>query len=206
VNADVALVCAAAACFAGAGVLGVFVERGRLSALDAASLKLRGTGTRAAILFTRSGYWPALVAVNVLLVAALLLPSRVPLAAFVLAGTQLVAQGTVEALKTFFRRARPDDWLFHREYGHSFPSGHAATAATFYGGLLLIASTSPLPRALRLVLALALAVWIVGIPWSRMALAAHYGTDVIGGLLLGTGWLCLMAVLLRHLPSPLVFG
>ena len=205
-NVDVALGCAAAACFAAVLALGAFVQRAPLTALDRAGLRLRGNGTRAAIVFTRSGYWPALVALNVALFVGLLPSGRVPLPAFVLAGTQLVAQGAAEALKSFFRRARPDDWLFHREFGHAFPSGHAATAAAFYGGLLLVVWTTPLPRAIRLVLTVVLAVWIVGIPWSRMALAAHYGTDVLGGLLLGAGWLCLMAALLRQLPPVHVFG
>jgi undecaprenyl-diphosphatase len=167
---------------------------------------LRGSGTRAAILFMRSGYWPALVALDVVLFVALLAAGRVPLPAFALGAVQLIAQGMVEAMKSLFRRARPDDWLFHREFGHAFPSGHAATAATFYGGLLLIVGTAPLPRAAHAVLTIAPAVWIAGLPWSRLALAAHYGTDVIGGLLVGAGWLCLLAALLRQLPAPHVFG
>jgi membrane-associated phospholipid phosphatase len=31
---------------------------------------------------------------------------------------------------------------------------------------------------------------VIGIPWSRLALDAHYATDVIGGLVFGCGWLC----------------
>jgi membrane-associated phospholipid phosphatase len=44
------------------------------------------------------------------------------------------------------------------------------------------------------------AVFLAGIPWSRIALSAHYGTDVLGGLLFGAAWLCLMTVALRHAP------
>jgi len=47
-----------------------------------------------------------------------------------------------------------------------------------------------------------LAVCAVAIPWSRLALGAHYATDVLGGLLLGAAWLCLVfAALLRWVPT-----
>jgi membrane-associated phospholipid phosphatase len=41
---------------------------------------------------------------------------------------------------------------------------------------------------------------MIGIPWSRLVLAAHYGTDVTGGILFGVAWLCLMLVVLGHVP------
>jgi membrane-associated phospholipid phosphatase len=43
-------------------------------------------------------------------------------------------------------------------------------------------------------------VLMIGIPWSRLVLAAHYGTDVTGGILFGVAWLCLMLVVLGHVP------
>jgi hypothetical protein len=42
---------------------------------------------------------------------------------------------------------------------------------------------------------------VAGIPWSRLALSAHYATDVLGGLLLGAGWLALMTAFLHHVPE-----
>ncbi len=48
-----------------------------------------------------------------------------------------------------------------------------------------------------------LLVCAVGIPWSRLALGAHYLTDVAGGLLLGAAFLCAaLAVILRFAPAP----
>jgi undecaprenyl-diphosphatase len=119
---------------------------------------------------------------------------------------QLLSQGIVDRIKAVYRRIRPDDWLYHQELGFSFPSGHATTTAVFYGGLLVYAWCVPMPAALRIVVSLVLAAWIVGIPWSRVVLAAHYATDVTGGLLFGIAWLCLMLVVLRHLPGLRIFG
>jgi membrane-associated phospholipid phosphatase len=45
---------------------------------------------------------------------------------------------------------------------------------------------SDLPRAVRYTLAPLLVLWGCGVIWSRLALGAHYVTDLIGGLLLAT--------------------
>jgi len=46
-----------------------------------------------------------------------------------------------------------------------------------------------------------LVICIVGIPWSRLALGAHYLTDVAGGVLFGAGWLCItLALIARFAP------
>ncbi len=180
--------------------LGAYVAHRPLSPLDVEFIALRGRGTPLAVMFTRSGYWPALTGI-VLVLAAVELVVRGGIAfAVVLGGTQLLSQAASDVAKEIFKRIRPDDWLFHQERGFSFPSGHATTAVVFFGGALLFVWNEPLPFAVQLVTGAVLAVWIAGIPWSRMVLAAHYGTDVLGGLLLGVTWLALMLLLLRHLP------
>jgi membrane-associated phospholipid phosphatase len=46
---------------------------------------------------------------------------------------------------------------------------------------------SNLPRGVRVVLTLALITWGIGAIWSRLALGAHYPSDLLGGVLLDSG-------------------
>jgi membrane-associated phospholipid phosphatase len=45
-------------------------------------------------------------------------------------------------------------------------------------------------ESIKIALVALLAFWIAGIGWSRLALGAHYPTDVIGGTLFGVAWAC----------------
>lgn len=204
-NGDVRLAGAALCCFAAAWALGAYVAHRPLAPLDVESIALRGRGTRLAVLFTRSGYWPALTGMCMVVAAAELTLRGSIAFALVLGGVQLVAQGACGITKAAFKRIRPDDWLYHRELGFSFPSGHAATAALFYGGVLLFVWTASLPLAIGLLASIVPAIIMVGIPWSRMVLSAHYATDVIGGLIFGTGWFCLLLLVLGHFPAAHIF-
>ncbi len=203
---DIRLV-AAALCFLAATLaLGAYVAHRPLTPLDVESLALRGRGTPVAVMFTRSGFWPALIGISIVLAACELIFRGGVAFAIVLGGVQLAAQAAAGFTKEIFNRIRPDDWLYHKELGFSYPSGHATTAVVFFGGILLFVWNVPLPNVLQAAASVILAIWIVGIPWSRMVLSAHYGTDVIGGLLFGGVWLCLMVLLLRHLPIAQIFA
>jgi membrane-associated phospholipid phosphatase len=206
VNADVRLVAAAICCLAAMLALGAYVARRPLTGFDLETVALRGRGTKFAVLFTRSGYWPALTGITLVLFAASLIAGTGPVFAIVLGATQLLSQAASDVTKACFKRIRPDDWLFHQELGFSYPSGHATTAVVFYGGLLLFVWNAPGPRSIAVAATVVLVVLIGGIPWSRVVLSAHYGTDVLGGMLFGGAWLCLMAALLRHLPGTHAFG
>jgi membrane-associated phospholipid phosphatase len=206
VNEDGRLAVTALCCLAGTLALGAYVVRRPLIPLDVESIALRGRGTRLAVLFTRSGYWPALVAINVALALAEWFLRGGIAFAMVLGGVQLLSQAASDFTKELFGRIRPDDWLYHKELGFSYPSGHSTTAVVFFGGLLVFLWSVPAPAAFHIAASAALAIWMAGIAWSRMVLGAHYGTDVIGGLLFGAFWLCLMLLLLRHLPIAHIFA
>lgn len=83
-------------------------------------------------------------------------------------------------LKPFFARPRPCDlrvveMLVPRPHGHSFPSGH--TASAFAAAFALWLEHKRLGTA-----ALALAAFIA---FTRLYLYVHFPTDVLGGILLG---------------------
>jgi len=96
----------------------------------------------------------------------------------------------VQLLKRFFHRARPDlfDPLAHA-IGFSFPSGHSALAAAFFGSVAgLAAASAKMGRRAAAYLAGGLgAVILVG--FSRVALGVHWPTDVLGGWAVGFAWL-----------------
>ncbi|WP_299958729.1 phosphatase PAP2 family protein [uncultured Modestobacter sp.] len=71
--------------------------------------------------------------------------------------------------------------------GASWPSGHAGMAVALYGGLaaLVIAYAEHRTRWAVLAVPVLLAA---AIALSRLYVAAHYPTDVVAGLLLGTVW------------------
>jgi undecaprenyl-diphosphatase len=104
--------------------------------------------------------------------------------------SQILSQTVVELCKARFARTRPDYWLVGLEAGHSYPSGHATTAVVFFTGWAIAAALSPLPYAVKYVAATMLVLWAAGVSWSRLALGAHYVSDVVGGTIFGAGWLC----------------
>jgi len=185
-------------------VLGVLVASTHaLARLDLAATIFRGQATATAALFTLTGRAIPLVAIGVLSLLvfyAFKKPLWVPLA---ILASQLISQGAVELVKTVFSRARPDDWLIRHDLGFSFPSGHATTAIVFFGTWLLLVMVLPIDRPIKFAIAALLLVWIVGIDWSRMALGAHYLSDVLGGTLFGCAWTCALLALLIRLRVPI---
>ncbi|MGB8521187.1 MAG: phosphatase PAP2 family protein [Candidatus Tumulicola sp.] len=189
----------AALCVCAFFALGYMVTHAQsLWRIDVESSALRGQVTPLAILFTTTGRALPLFVIAVIGIAISLITHtgvRVAIAIFI---AQLLSQGAVELLKQVFQRVRPDAWLAYRELGYSYPSGHATTAVVFFGSWLLFALLSPLPQALKSAVVAILAVWIAGIDWSRVALGAHYPTDVLGGTLFGIACACALWAIMLH--------
>src|SRR5216110_81255 len=103
-----------------------------------------------------------------------------------------------ELLKLAVHRHRPflDGWFVDWS-GYSFASGHTIGATLLYGQLLLF--LLPLMKSKRwqrlAILFAAMLVMLVG--FSRIALGAHYLSDVIAAIFLGSVWLMICALLLR---------
>jgi undecaprenyl-diphosphatase len=184
---------AACAFFAIFLVLGLRVSRRPLGALDALAAHLRGQMTPAALVFTISGRSIALIvmyAIAFIVFALTRLPFWIPV---FLAGSQIVSQIVVELFKALYARVRPDYWLVGLEAGHSYPSGHACTAVVSFAGWALAIAIAQLPAPVKSVLVAAFLFWALGIVWSRLALGAHYLSDVAGGVLFGCAWLCALS-------------
>lgn len=188
----------AVVCFAAFFVLGFYAARGAPGPLDRRASAWRGTAVGLALLLTKSGRGPFLTVASIAAIA-LFAAARwtlwVPLA---MALSQMLSQTIVELVKARFGRVRPDYWIVGLDAGHSYPSGHSTTAIVFYFGWALVAASNPFFGALHFAIAALLALWGLGIAWSRLALGAHYVTDVAGGLLFGLAWLCAAYALTLH--------
>ena len=188
----------ALACVVAVFVLGAFVAHRPPAAVDIAAGSLRGSAVPLALFFTALGRWPVLLGLGVVASATAVFSRAGLTAVAILYATQIVSQGANAAVKLLFHRARPDAWLHIHENDLSFPSGHALTAVVFFIGFAILAWHAPLPRPLAAAIVAVLLVCAVGIPWSRLALGAHYPTDVIGGLFFGAAALCVaFAVIVR---------
>jgi membrane-associated phospholipid phosphatase len=105
------------------------------------------------------------------------------------------------SLKAVVDRPRPPVSLRLATAGsQSFPSGHT-TVATAVGASLLIAATQIAEPRLRRVAMVALIALPLVIGLDRLALGVHWFTDVIGGLLLGLGWVLLCAALMSRVSA-----
>jgi membrane-associated phospholipid phosphatase len=132
----------------------------------------------------------------VVIVAGLVLRRRTGswLPLLILVATAIGAVAIERVVKFVIARPRPPaTWMVVSESGWSFPSGHATRSAAVYcGTACLIKRLRAFSRSIQMFLwGLAVVLsFLVGI--SRVYLGVHWPTDVVGGWILASGWLCIV--------------
>jgi undecaprenyl-diphosphatase len=97
-------------------------------------------------------------------------------------------------LKQSFARERPTPFFdYPLPLSHSFPSGHAFFAASFFGGLAVLLSARLRSKALRVAVwtGAILLTFLIGL--SRVYLGVHYPSDVLAGYAAATVWVAAVA-------------
>lgn len=97
--------------------------------------------------------------------------------------TWATAEVVLVAAKHFFHRGRPPGALVDT-VGFSFPSGHAVAGASIAVALVLVL-LSPGPKRRRWEMGAAGFAFVMGM--SRVYLLAHWFSDIVAGVLLGSG-------------------
>jgi len=82
--------------------------------------------------------------------------------------------------------------------GYGFPSGHASSAMIFYGVLFFIAPRVIRSRTVCRIVRIATVIMIVMAGLARIAVGAHWPSDVLGGCLLSDHNLIVIIVVYRH--------
>ncbi len=110
-----------------------------------------------------------------------------------------------EWIKILVHRHRPfvDGWFVDWS-GYSFASGHTIGATLLYGQLALFIFPLIKSRRGRVLVFSAAIFVIILVGFSRIALGAHYLTDVLGGMFLGTSWLTICLLVSRPLRRAVV--
>ncbi|MBV9027644.1 MAG: phosphatase PAP2 family protein [Candidatus Eremiobacteraeota bacterium] len=145
---------------------------------------LAGHGALIAWWLTWSCYVYVLVPIAIaLLIVAWRLPawrSRIIFSLIVL----LICWRGADLMQHVFGRPRRLDWIVKHETAFSYPSSHATIAVGFYALWGAMFYLSELGAKARKVVGTLLILLAIAICWARLALGAHYITDVVGGALL----------------------
>ena len=95
-----------------------------------------------------------------------------------------------EILKVTIRRVRPFQSSPYLDLGgYSFPSAHTMAATLLYGVLAVFIVSVIRKKQIRLLALVAAGLLILAVAFSRVALGAHYLTDVLGAMAASIGWL-----------------
>ena len=185
--------------------LGEIVTRWPALRVDSAAI-FHSHATPFARLLTLSGRWVFITSSLVLATIIFAMLHRGILIPVLLSLSQLLTQGLTELFKAHYRRVRPEYWVIGLDVGKSYPSGHAVTAIVFFCGWATVVAFSVLAPGPKFALIGLLVAWAIAVDWSRLALGAHYLTDIAGGTLFGSAWLCAVLgavhqfALIRHTP------
>jgi membrane-associated phospholipid phosphatase len=101
-------------------------------------------------------------------------------------------------VKLLVSRPRPPVEHLQAVTGSSFPSGHTTQASAFWFSLVLaMPATKASSKLTRVAAGLALLI-VLAVAASRVYLGVHYPSDVVAGMLLGTGWAIYVSRCLRE--------
>lgn len=106
------------------------------------------------------------------------------------------AQIFVWMLKYVLGRARPHN-IYTGFEQFSFPSGHAASSIVVYGFIAFLLARGK-PVAARIAIALAAALAIMLVAFSRLYLGVHWFSDVTASLSFGLAWVALLGIAYTH--------
>lgn len=122
--------------------------------------------------------------------------------AFLVATSVISGSVLVSVFKAAFGRLRPDAAYAELAVpGLSFPSGHATMSAIVFltAGALLASTRSRLAERIYILVSAALVTALVGL--SRVALGAHWATDVLGGWTFGAAWAIVWLLIARKIAN-----
>ena len=134
-----------------------------------------------------------LIAIGIAIVVWLLLARRWREAILVTGVLAAVTAGS-EAVKQVVARPRPpgyDESTIGVVF--SYPSGHVLEAVTIYGIIAVLLWRSSAPKLVRVAVPLIFTTVIILVGVARMAVGAHYPSDILAGLLGGIGFVALFA-------------
>ncbi len=136
-----------------------------------------------------------LIVIGVAIVLFLLFTKRRAEALVVIGVLAAVTAGS-EAVKELVARPRPPG--FDNNVAgvvYSYPSGHVLEALTIYGIIAVLLWRSSAPRVIRVVVPILFAIVVAMVAVARVAVAAHFPSDVLASLFGGIGALAIFALL-----------
>lgn len=96
-----------------------------------------------------------------------------------------------QVFKFIFRRARPDSLALVPASGYSYPSGHTMVSTAYFVFIVYLLCKKINNKLVKTLLIVFSTIMILLIGFSRVYLGVHYLSDVLGGFILGIGYLML---------------